>query len=85
VTGIISAFSALQAGGAGDPRQLSGGISEALIATAAGLMVAIPALAAYRILRGKVDRIVIEIEKSAIRMVDQIETARREARSSAAA
>jgi biopolymer transport protein ExbB len=85
VTGIISAFSALQAGGAGDPRQLSGGISEALIATAAGLMVAVPSLLFYRFLRGKVDRIVIEIEKSSIRMVDQIEAARREARASQAA
>ena len=48
----------------GDPRMLSGGISEALITTAAGLLVAIPALIAYRYLRGRVDGIVIEMEKS---------------------
>ena len=44
VTGIIKSFNAIQAGGMGDPRALSGGIAEALIATAAGLIVAIPAL-----------------------------------------
>ncbi len=37
----------------GDPRALSGGIAEALIATVAGLCVAIPSLIAYRYLRGK--------------------------------
>ena len=58
VTGIIKSFNAIQAGGMGDPRMLSGGIAEALIATAAGLCVAIPALIAYRYLRGRVERIV---------------------------
>src|ERR1044072_7276118 len=47
VTGIIKSFNAIQAGGMGDPRALSGGIAEALICTAAGLIVAIPALVAY--------------------------------------
>ena len=56
VTGIIKAFNAITQGGMGDPRMLSGGISEALITTAAGLLVAIPALIAYRYLRGRVDR-----------------------------
>jgi biopolymer transport protein ExbB len=63
VTGIIRAFHAIQEGGMGDPRALSGGISEALIATAAGLCVAIPALIAYRYLRGRVEGIVMEMEK----------------------
>jgi biopolymer transport protein ExbB len=85
VTGIISAFEALQAGGAGDPRALSGGIGEALIATAAGLIVAIPSLLAYRFLRSKTERIGIEIEKTAIRMADQLEASRRGTRSSAQA
>lgn len=73
VTGIIKAFEALTQGGAGDPRMLSGGIAEALITTAAGLVVAIPALIGYRYLRGKVDRIVIEMEKSAIALADTLE------------
>src|SRR3984885_4188135 len=77
VTGIIKAFNAINAGGAGDPRMLSGGIAEALVATAAGLCVAIPSLIAYRYLRGRVERIVIEMEKNALRLVDAIEAAAR--------
>lgn len=76
VTGIIKAFDAISAAGAGgvaDPRMLSGGISEALITTAAGLLVAIPSLVAYRYLRGRVDGIVIEMEKSVIGLADAVE------------
>src|ERR1700743_482546 len=73
VTGIIRSFNAIQAGGMGDPRALSGGIAEALIATVAGLCVAIPSLIAYRYLRGRVERIVVEMEKQAIRMADAVE------------
>src|SRR5271169_4570207 len=73
VTGIIKAFNAINAGGAGDPRMLSGGIAEALVATAAGLCVAIPSLVAYRYLRGRVDRIVVEMEKNALRLADAVE------------
>lgn len=77
VTGIIKAFNAINAGGAGDPRMLSGGIAEALVATAAGLCVAIPSLIAYRYLRGRVDRIVVEMEKHALRLGDAMEAATR--------
>ncbi len=73
VTGIIKSFNAIQAGGMGDPRALSGGIAEALIATAAGLCVAIPALIGYRFLRSKIERIAVEMEKNAMRIVDAIE------------
>jgi biopolymer transport protein ExbB len=76
VTGIIKSFNAIQAGGMGDPRALSGGIAEALICTAAGLMVAIPALFAYRLLRSKVDSIVIAMEKDAIRLADALEASK---------
>jgi biopolymer transport protein ExbB len=75
VTGIIKAFNAISAGGMGDPKMLSGGISEALITTAAGLLVAIPSLIAYRYLRGRVDGIVIDMEKSAIALTDALEAA----------
>jgi biopolymer transport protein ExbB len=77
VTGIIKAFNAIQEGGVGDPRALSGGIAEALITTAAGLIVAIPALFAYRYLRGKVDTIVVEMEKDAIKLADAVEVAQK--------
>src|SRR6202521_210194 len=80
VTGIIKAFNAINAGGAGDPRMLSGGIAEALVATAAGLCVAIPSLVAYRYLRGRVDRIIIEMEKDAISLADALESAQATAR-----
>ena len=80
VGGIIKAFNAITAGGVGDPRMLSGGIAQALITTAAGLCVAIPSLIAYRYLRGRVDRIVIEIEKDAIQLADALEAAQVAAR-----
>ena len=54
---------------------LSGGIGEALIATAAGLCVAIPALIAYRYLRGRVETFVVEMEKDAIKLADVVEGA----------
>ena len=75
VTGIIRAFDAIQSSSAGDPRALSGGIAEALVCTAAGLCVAIPSLISYRYLRGKVEGIVVEMEKHALRMADALEAA----------
>jgi biopolymer transport protein ExbB len=72
VWGIIGAFSAIHEGGLGDPRLLSGGISEALICTAAGLCVAIPSYVAFRYLRGKVDGIVVRIEKDVVRFADAL-------------
>jgi biopolymer transport protein ExbB len=77
VTGIIRAFSAINISGLGDPRVLSGGISEALVATAGGLAVAIPSLIAYRYLRGRIDRIVVEMEKDAIRLADALDSTER--------
>jgi biopolymer transport protein ExbB len=56
----------------GDPRMLAGGISEALVTTAGGLAVAIPSFIAYRYLRGKVERIVIEMEKIAVNFADSL-------------
>jgi len=53
VTGIIKSFNALQAGAAGDPRMLSGGIAEALIATAVGILVALPAVIFYNVFQKK--------------------------------
>jgi biopolymer transport protein ExbB len=82
VTGIIKAFNAISVGGMGDPRLLSGGISEALVTTAAGLCVAIPSLISYRYLRGRVERIVVQMEKDATSFSDALET--RAARKAAA-
>jgi biopolymer transport protein ExbB len=72
VTGIIKAFAAIYEGGMGDPRVLSGGISEALLTTAAGLIVAIPAQVAYRYLRRRVDTLVVQMEKDVLRFADAL-------------
>jgi biopolymer transport protein ExbB len=72
VTGIIKAFNVIYSGGLGDPRALSGGISEALLTTAFGLMVAIPSYVAYRYLRGRVDSIVVQIERDVVRFADAL-------------
>jgi len=77
VTGIIRAFNAINISGLGDPRILSGGIAEALVATAAGLTVAIPSLIAYRYLRGRIDSIVVQMEKDAIRLADSLDALER--------
>src|SRR5512143_3581106 len=72
VSGMIRAFTAITMQGVGNPAVLAGGISEALITTAAGLAVAIPSLIAYRFLRGRVDGLVIQIEKEAIRFIEAL-------------
>lgn len=63
VSGMIRAFNALAAGGAGDPALLAGGISEALLTTAAGLCVAIPALVLHRLLAGRAEALTAGLEE----------------------
>jgi biopolymer transport protein ExbB len=84
VIGMILAFEAISREGVGDPQVLSGGIGQALITTAAGLIVAIPALIGYRYLRGLVDFLVIEMEKEAIRLVQAMDQMRPETQAPAA-
>lgn len=72
VIGMIKVFDAITLGGVGDPTILSTGISEALITTATGLSVAIPSLIFYRLLRRRVDELVVEMEQAAIRVVEII-------------
>jgi biopolymer transport protein ExbB len=62
VTGLITAFNVIAVQGTGDPKLMADGVSEALITTEFGLSVGIPALAAYHYLRGKVDRLLHEME-----------------------
>jgi biopolymer transport protein ExbB len=73
VVGMIRTFNAIQTEGVGDPAALGGGIAEALITTAAGLTVAIPALLAYKYLRGRVESLVIQMEKESIKLVQAME------------
>jgi biopolymer transport protein ExbB len=75
VTGMIRTFKAITVAGVGNPAAMAGGIAEALLTTAAGLLVAIPALVAYRYLRGRVDAHVIQMEKESIKLVQAIDRA----------
>lgn len=70
VIGMIEVFTAIMSQGVGNPGVLAGGISKALITTAAGLSVAIPSLMFYRYFRGRVDLLVIEMEKESLKMVE---------------
>jgi biopolymer transport protein ExbB len=72
VIGMVKVFTAITTAGVGNPGVLAGGISEALITTAAGLSVAIPALIAYRYLRGQVDALVVDMEKEAMKLIDAL-------------
>jgi biopolymer transport protein ExbB len=73
VLGMISAFNAIVTAGAmGRPELLAGGISQALLTTAAGLSVAIPALIAYLFFVGRVDRLIIAIDALGQQVVELI-------------
>ena len=67
--GIINAFGVMAQGGAGDLGKISGGISEALVTTAFGLFVAIPALWAYNGLGGRVERFASELDRAGDQLV----------------
>jgi len=77
VVGMIKVFSAIMVQGVGDPNELAGGISEALITTAAGLTVAIPAYFFYRYFRGRVRDYVLQMEQEALTLIQTIEKAPR--------
>ncbi len=72
VIGMIKVFAAITASGVGNPGVLAGGISEALITTAAGLSVAIPALIAYGYLRARVEALVVQMEKETIQFLEAV-------------
>lgn len=73
VFGMIQMFLTILTTGVGDANQLAGGIGQALISTAAGLCVAIPALMLHRYFRGKVAGYVVEMEKVAMNLLDVLE------------
>ena len=70
VIGMIKVFSAIRLEGTGNAAVLAGGISEALITTAAGLTVAIPSLFFYRFFQRRVDELVITMEQEALKLVE---------------
>jgi len=70
VTGMIAAFMSLEAAGSRvDPSILSGGIWEALLTTAFGLTVAIPAMAAFYYLEGEVDNVRARMKDTSVRVL----------------
>ncbi|SHE53771.1 biopolymer transport protein ExbB [Microbulbifer donghaiensis] len=77
VLGMIQVFTAIMLEGTGNAGVLAGGISQALITTAAGLTVAIPALMAHRYFQRRVDSIVVTMEQEAVKLVDALHSDRR--------
>ncbi len=77
VIGMIKVFTALNLEGTGNATVLAGGISEALITTAAGLTVAIPAMIAHRFFVRRVDSLVVAMEQESVKLVDALHGDRR--------
>jgi len=73
VTGMIKVFRVLALEGPGNPFALASGISEALVTTATGLIVAIPSLLFYHYFTGKVETLVSEMEHRSLQLVDLLE------------
>ena len=73
VVGMIKVFAVITSQGVGDPSVLAGGISEALLTTAFGMSIAIPAIALHRYFNAKLDRLVVDMEQNALRVVEIIQ------------
>jgi len=72
VFGLIKMFFAVMISGVGDPMKMAGGIGEALVCTAAGLCVAIPAYVFHRYFRGRVADLVVEMERQVFLLTDEL-------------
>jgi biopolymer transport protein ExbB len=72
VTGIIKTFNLMRVFGAGDPKPLISGISEALITTELGLVLAIPALIIHALLARKVSGVMAHIEKLSVALLNTL-------------
>ncbi|WP_164743789.1 MotA/TolQ/ExbB proton channel family protein [Saccharospirillum alexandrii] len=72
VLGMIEVFTAIMVQGSGNTGVLAGGISQALITTAAGLSVAIPAVIFHRALTRRVDDLLVIMEQDSAKLVDAI-------------
>tara|TARA_R110000850_G_scaffold31135_13_gene85947 strand:- start:699 stop:1328 length:630 start_codon:yes stop_codon:yes gene_type:complete len=77
VFGMIEVFNAIMIKGTGNAGVLAGGISQALITTAAGLCVAIPAMIFHRFFQRRIDSLVVTMEEEAIKLVDALHSDRR--------
>ena len=77
VIGMIIVFNDIMIEGTGNAGILAGGISQALITTAAGLSVAIPAMISHRFFLRRVDTLVVTMEQEAVKLVDALHNERR--------
>jgi len=77
VLGMIEVFTQIMVRGSGNTEALAGGISQALITTAAGLSVAIPAYMFHRMFMRRVDSLVLNLEQESIKLVDALHSDRR--------
>ncbi|NNE90734.1 MAG: MotA/TolQ/ExbB proton channel family protein [Verrucomicrobiales bacterium] len=75
VSGMIKAFGTLESEGMGDPAKLAGNISEALMTTASGLVIALPAIFCYFFFRDKLTGHVAEVDKNVGRMLNNLRRA----------
>ena len=72
VSGMITTFNQISYYGVGNPGSLAGGISEALLTTAAGLSVAIPTLVGHRFIAGRADRLIESLEERSMVLVEAL-------------
>ncbi|MCL4109983.1 UNVERIFIED_CONTAM: hypothetical protein GTU68_038200 [Idotea baltica] len=73
VVGMIVVFNTmLKAGGVGNPADLAGGISQALVTTAFGISIAVPALIFHRYFRGKINDYAVDMEREAIKLLENV-------------
>jgi len=73
VTGMIDTFHVITLHGTGDPRMMSGGISEALVTTMLGLTVAIPLMLAHTLLSRTVENRISQMEEKAVALVNLVD------------
>ena len=73
VVGMIQMFLGILDHGIGDVNQLAGGIGKALVCTATGMIVAIPALAFHRYFRGRIAEYIVDMEHEAFQLMDAMD------------
>jgi biopolymer transport protein ExbB len=73
VVGMIQMFLGILDHGVGDVNQLAGGIGKALVCTATGMIVAIPALVFHRYFRGRIAGYIVDMEHEAIQLLDTLD------------
>ena len=72
VIGMIRAFDVISKAGTGNPGLVAEGISQALLTTAAGLIVGIPSLALYHFFRSRIDKIIFELESISVNLINSL-------------